>query len=228
MSDDTPSTPDTPEPDSPDLAAALAKFDLDLPAETVERLDAYRALLWEWNGRMNLTRHTTFDKFASRDVVDSLELAKLIDQNDRVLDIGSGGGVPGMVVAIVRPDLQVQLCDSVTKKAGALQAMVEELGINCQVHASRVEQVLEHHRFNTLTARGVASLKKFMTWLRPQREAFDRLLLVKGRSWADERGEARHYGLLKGYDLRKAAEYTTPRTDAISVILRVTPTGRPG
>ncbi|RMF42587.1 MAG: 16S rRNA (guanine(527)-N(7))-methyltransferase RsmG, partial [Planctomycetota bacterium] len=71
---------------SPDLPAALAEIGLELPAEVVERLDAYRRLLWERNQTINLTRHTTFDLFARRDVYDAWQLAQLLQEGEDVLD----------------------------------------------------------------------------------------------------------------------------------------------
>ncbi|MEN1681046.1 MAG: 16S rRNA (guanine(527)-N(7))-methyltransferase RsmG [Planctomycetota bacterium] len=201
------------------LAEALTDAGIELPAEQIDQLDAYRQLLWAWNERMNLTRHTTYEKFAARDIADSLELAKLLEPRERVLDVGSGGGVPGVVLAIVRPDLRVSLCESVQKKAAALAEMVGELGVNSPVYPSRVEELLGASTFDTLVARAVAPMRKMLYWLQPRWASFDRLLLIKGRNWVEERSEARHHGLLKGVELRKAAEYTTPRTDALSVIL---------
>ena len=212
--------------DSESLAEALVQAGIELPSEQVERLDAYRRLLWEWNEKLNLTRHTTFEKFATRDVADSLELAKLLPERARVLDVGAGGGVPGLVLAIVRPDLRVSVCDSVQKKARVLEAMVEQLGLPVRVFGARVQDVLEIATFDTLVARAVAPLSKLLAWLAPRWDAFGELLLIKGRSWVDERGEARHLGRLKDLELRKVAEYLTPRTDAVSVVLRITQKGR--
>lgn len=205
--------------ESDNLVDALKAAEIVLPPEQVEQLDAYRQLLWSWNERMNLTRHTTYEKFVTRDLADSLELAKLLDRGERVLDVGSGGGVPGIVLAIVRPDLKMSLCDSVQKKAAALGEMVEQLGLSVPVYPTRVDDLLEACTFDTLVARAVAPMAKILRWLQPRWGSFDRLLLIKGRSWTNERGEARHHGLLKGIELRKAAEYVTPRTDAVSVVL---------
>jgi 16S rRNA (guanine527-N7)-methyltransferase len=187
----------------------------------VALLDRYRELLWSWNERINLTRHTTLEKFVTRDVVDSIELAKLLPPGARVLDVGTGGGVPGIVLAIVRPDLAVSLCESTGKKARAVEAMVAELGFEVPVYACRAEDVLEVNTYDVLVARAVASLRKVLSWLRPYWDAFDELLLVKGQAWVDERAEARHHGLLRGLELRKAATYQTPRTTAESVIIKI-------
>lgn len=208
-------------PAEPTLAEALAAEGITLEPAQIERLDHYRRLLWQWNERMNLTRHTTLEKFVARDVVDSLQLAALLEPGERVLDVGTGGGVPGVILAIARPDLKVSLCESTGKKARAVEAMVGELELPTTVYAARVEEVLELTTFDTLVARALASLAKVLGWLQPHWEAFDRLLLVKGPSWIEERGEARHRGLLHGLELRKAATYQTPRTNAESVILKI-------
>jgi 16S rRNA (guanine527-N7)-methyltransferase len=204
------------------LSAALRQVDIELTDEQVDLLDRYRELLWKWNEQLNLTRHTTLEKFVTRDVVDSWELAKLLPKRERVLDIGTGGGVPGLILAICRPDLRVSVCESVQKKAKVVESMVTELSLPVSVYACRAEEVLELQTFDTLVARGVAALAKILRWVEPHWRAFDRLLLVKGRKWVDERGEARHLGLLKKLELRKAAEYLTPRTDATSLILSIT------
>jgi 16S rRNA (guanine527-N7)-methyltransferase len=217
--------PEVPEPEfAPmveELAAALAAHQIPVTAEQVELLDRYRRQLWLWNERMNLTRHTTLEKFVSRDVVDSYELSKLLEQRARVLDVGTGGGVPGIVVTVLRPDLSVSLCESTQKKARAVEAIVSELGLPVRVFPNRAEEVLEITTFDALVARALAPLAKVLTWLRPHWDAFDELLMIKGPSWTAEREAARQGGLMKSLELRKAATYQAPITGAESVILSI-------
>ncbi len=148
---------EVPEPEFPPmvekLGAALAAHQIAATAEQVELLDRYRRRLWLWNERMNLTRHTTLEKFVGRDVVDSYELSKLLEERARVLDVGTGGGVPGVVVSILRPDLSVSLCESTQKKARAVEAMVAELELPVRVFPNRAEEVLEITTFDALVAR---------------------------------------------------------------------------
>jgi 16S rRNA (guanine527-N7)-methyltransferase len=203
------------------LATMLAAEGIEFEPEQAELLDRYRALLWAWNEKINLTRHTTLEKFVSRDVIDSWQLTKLLEPGQRVLDVGTGGGVPGVVMAILRPDLKISLCESTVKKARAVEEMVGELGLHSKVFACRAEEVLEMSTFDSVVARAVAALPKVLTWLRPHWDAIDQLLLIKGPSWTEERAEARHAGLLHGLELRKAATYLTPRTNAESVILKI-------
>jgi 16S rRNA (guanine527-N7)-methyltransferase len=106
--------------------------------------------------------------------------------------------------------------------------MVAELGLPVPVYACRAADVLEINTFDTLVARAVAPLGKVLTWLAPHWDAFDRLLLIKGPAWVDERGEARHHGLLADLELRKAATYQAPGTGAETVILKISRSGREG
>jgi 16S rRNA (guanine527-N7)-methyltransferase len=219
---DSPANDAAAAPDHPTLAAALAAHAIELEPSQIELLDRYRISLWRWNEQLNLTRHTTLEKFVARDVLDSLELAKHLPKGRRVLDLGSGGGVPGVIIAICRPDLRVTLCESVGKKAKVLQSMIDELSLPTEVFGVRVEELLELRTFDVIVARAVAPLWKILFWLNPHWKAFDELLLIKGHSWVDERGEARHRGLLKKIELRKIADYEMPGDPpGQSVILRL-------
>src|SRR5437762_10331808 len=136
--------------DSDTLAASLLRHGLELPPVQIERLGKYCQLLWDWNTKLNLTRHTDYEKFVGRDLVDSLQLAAHLRSGEEILDVGTGGGVPGVVLAIVRPDLQVALCDSVGKKARAVESMVKELGLEIPVFPFRAEELLEDTRYDAL------------------------------------------------------------------------------
>lgn len=203
------------------MPAALARLGIELPAEQIAGLQRYAQRLWDWNEKLNLTRHTTWEKFVTRDVIDSLELVKLLAPNERVLDVGTGGGVPGAVVAIVRPDVKMTLCDSVAKKAKAAESIIREAKIPAKVVHARAESLLETQRFDTLLIRAVAPLAKILKWFKPHWSHIGRLLVIKGPGWIEERGEARHFGLFHGLELRKRAAYPLAGTESESVILEI-------
>ena len=205
------------------LAAALARHEIELSEDKIQSLERYCAALWEINENLNLTRHTTYEKFVTRDVVDSLALTAFLDQGERVLDVGTGGGVPGVILAIVRPDLKVMLCESVAKKAKAVDTIVKQARLKIPVHHARAEELLKTNKFDTLVVRAVAPLAKLLKWFELHWKAFDRLLVIKGPAWVEERHAARELGLLRPLDLRKVASYPLVGTDSESVILSLTP-----
>ena len=207
-------------PPSATLEEALEKFGIELPAKKVRLLKEYCETLWIWNERVNLTRHDDYDKFVSRDLVDSIRLAACLQKGEHVLDVGSGGGVPGLVVAILRPDVVVELCDSTGKKAEALGAIVDALGLETNVWYAKAEDLLKVHRFHTLAIRAVGKIAKLLPTFAPLWHAFDRILMIKGPNWPAERGEARHYNLLNNVALRKIDEYENPGAEHNSVILQ--------
>jgi 16S rRNA (guanine527-N7)-methyltransferase len=209
-------------PPSATLNDALARCGISLPTEQVEMLDRYCRLLWDWNTKLNLTRHTDYDKFVTRDVVDTLELSKCLQPEEDILDVGTGGGVPGVILAITRPDISVSLCESVAKRAKVVETIVRDLGLACAVFHGRGEKLLEEgHTFDTLLFRAVARMEKILRWFNPYWGAMRRMLLLKGPSWRQERKASRERGLLSRLDLRKLATYHTPGTGAENVILQI-------
>ncbi len=206
---------------SPTLEQSLEKYGISLEGYQIEMLREYCDLLWQWNERMNLTRHTDYDRFVSRDLIDTLELADRIESGVEVLDFGTGGGVPGIPLAILRPDLQVSLCESVGKKASAVDDMVKKLGLPVPVMNVRVEKLLEEMNYDVLVCRAVGPLWKQGLWLQPHWHLFGQLLAIKGPNWTEERKEARHRGYLQNVKLRKIHSYTMIGTESESHILKL-------
>jgi 16S rRNA (guanine527-N7)-methyltransferase len=211
-----------------ELSGVLARHSIELPPDQVEALDRYCRLLWDWNRKLNLTRHTDYERFVARDMVDSLQLSKLLCSEEGVLDVGAGGGALGVILSIVRPDLRTSLCESVGKKARVLEAIVRELALPSPVHHARAEDLLGDFRFDALVARAVGPLWKMCRWFEPHWDSIGRLLAVKGPRWVQERKEARERGMLRGVELRRAAAYPLPGgSGGESVILKIWKKGRP-
>ncbi len=193
----------------------------DISVEAWNGIAEYCLQIWSWNQSINLTRHTTPELFVKRDLLDAWQLAKLLQPNEEILDIGAGGGVPGVLVAILRPDVQVTLCDSVAKKMTVVARVIDHLELKIPVYPLSVQKVLEEFRYDTLTARAVGPLTRLCTWLKEDWHKFRRLLAIKGPKWVEERGEARHLGLLQNIELRRVAGYNMPDTESESTILQL-------
>ncbi len=216
--------------DSDDLAAGIAaeagRLGLALPAGSAAPLARYAARLWAWNERLNLTRHTDVERFVSRDLGDAVAIADHLANGERVLDVGTGGGVPGAILAILRPDLRVELCDSVAKKARAVGEIVKEAGLTIPVHAAAAQELVARRptggdRFDTLVVRAVAPLAKLLGWFEPLAGAYGRLLVIKGPRWEGELAEAREKRLARKVSIRRIASWPLRGTDNQSVLLEI-------
>jgi len=213
----------------PDFTAALEKHSIDLDSQSIERLQVYAKTMWRWNEQLNLTRHTTWELFVSRDLRDCVQLAPLLESGEEVMDLGSGNGVPGIPLSILRPDIDVALAESVKKRANVLSEIIEELELGITVYGARGEHLLEDFRFSTIVARAVGSITKFCRWVEPHWASVDRLLLIKGPKWVEERADARHHGLLSKLQLRRVAAYPLgDDSDSEGVILQIWPDGERG
>ncbi len=215
-------------PLEPDFSAALESHNVQLEENVAEKLQAYAQLMWRWNEQLNLTRHTTWDLFVGRDLRDCLQLAPLLDAGEEVLDLGSGNGVPGIPLSILRPDIDVSLAESVAKRASVLGEMVGELGLPVTVYSARGEDLLEDFRFSSLVCRAVGSIAKLCRWVEPNWVNVDRMLLIKGPKWVEERGEARHLGLMDKLQLRRIASYPLgdDAEEDQGAIIQIWPKGR--
>ncbi|MDO4573899.1 MAG: 16S rRNA (guanine(527)-N(7))-methyltransferase RsmG [Planctomycetia bacterium] len=213
------------------LSDVLQKYEIEISPEQTEMLEKFCELLWGWNEKINLTRHTNFEKFVTRDLIDTMALSEFLAPGEKVLDVGSGSGVPGILLGILRPDINVSLAECVGKKAKVLAEMVHALELPVVVFEGLAQDLLGTWQFHTLTFRAVASMKKLLEWFRGKWIHFDRMLLVKGPKWMNERGEARHYSLFNELSLRKLKEYVIPGTDSDqpqSFILQICPKAKLG
>ena len=145
------------------LDAGLAGMGLALPPVMREKLLAYLALLYKWNRTYSLTALRDEHKAVSHHLLDSLAILPFVPSSGSLLDVGSGGGMPGIPLAIARPDLALTLLDSNSKKTAFLQQAAIELALpNIAVHCGRVEQYHPASGFAAITSRAFAELKDFV------------------------------------------------------------------
>ncbi|HHY02755.1 MAG TPA: 16S rRNA (guanine(527)-N(7))-methyltransferase RsmG [Paracoccus sp.] len=163
-----------------------------MSASREARLTDYAALIRKWNPAINLVSPASVDQLEERHIADSAQLARLQpNPQGRWLDIGSGGGLPGLVVAIYHPDLPVSLVDSDRRKVAFLQAAIRQLGLkNCIATAARVEQLPAADASN-LSARALAPLDQLMPYLERHLAQDGTAWLMKGRNWQTELSAAR-------------------------------------
>lgn len=162
------------------LAAGIAALGLALSGEAQAKLLSYLALLDKWNRVYNLTAVRDAERMVSHHLLDSLAAVPYFTGH-AVLDVGSGGGLPGIPLAIARPELQVTLIDSVAKKTAFLLQVKAELGLaNLDVVTGRVEDFRPETGFDVITSRAFSDLREFVSLTRHLLNPGGRWLAMKG------------------------------------------------
>jgi 16S rRNA (guanine527-N7)-methyltransferase len=158
------------------LAEGIRKLGLDQPPGAEEQLQGYLALLTKWNRVYNLTAIRDADQMVTHHLLDSLAVLPYLGDIRTLVDVGSGGGLPGLTLAICRPDLQVESVEASQKKAAFQQQAKIELGLNnVSIHCGRIEAMTGS--FDAAISRAFAELADFV---RLSGHLSRRLLALKG------------------------------------------------
>ncbi|MCP4048326.1 MAG: 16S rRNA (guanine(527)-N(7))-methyltransferase RsmG [Gammaproteobacteria bacterium] len=173
----------TDHPDHPErikLESGLARLGLDVSPGALDGLLTYMVQLKEWSGTYNLVAPRERDFLLARHILDSLSIAPWL-QAGSLLDVGTGAGLPGLPLAIIKPEMEVTLLDSAGKKIRFIRHVGRTLKLaNIQPLQQRVEEFSENRVFANITSRAFASLKDFAKAVRPCADETTRLLAMKG------------------------------------------------
>ncbi len=199
---------------------------LTLTARQIEQLLDYVTLLVKWNAVYNLTAVRDPAQMVSQHLLDSLSVVRAFAGAGRVLDVGAGGGLPGIVLAIwagvAEPAMQIALVDTVHKKTAFLTQVKAELGLrNVTVHTARVEQLQVAPLFDVITSRAFAELTDFVRWSAHLLTPEGQFIAMKGVVPDDEIGR-----LPPGWAVLDVQRLTVPTLEAERHLIRIGRTGR--
>lgn len=191
------------------LSRGAEQMGIALSEHQAEQLLAYMALLNKWNKAYNLTAVRDPNEMVSRHLLDSLSVLPHVEQG-RWLDVGSGGGMPGVILAIMLPDSDFTLLDSNGKKTRFLTQVRLELGLdNMQVVNSRVEAFSPDRPFDGIVSRAFSSLADFTELTRHLSTPQTRWLAMKGLYPQDEL-----QALADDFRVRCSIELSVPGSEA--------------
>jgi 16S rRNA (guanine527-N7)-methyltransferase len=150
---------------APILASGIKDLQLDLNQQQHEQLLDYLALLFKWNAVYNLTSVRDPMQMMTHHLLDSLAAVPAFAGARNVLDVGAGGGLPGVVLAISRPDMKLAMIDTVHKKTAFLTQVKAELELaNVTVYTKKVQELEVAAKFDVITSRAFADLSDFVNW----------------------------------------------------------------
>jgi 16S rRNA (guanine527-N7)-methyltransferase len=198
-----------------ELALTLEEFatHIDVSRETLQRLQAYVDLLIAWNQRINLVGPRTLADVWRRHILDSAQLQPLVPAQTRILiDLGSGAGLPGLILAILGIST-VHLVEADSRKCAFLREAARVTGTDIVLHAKRFEE-LPGFVADVVTARACAPLRKLLDHAAPFTDRHSILLFLKGQSLGEELTEAR-----KGWNMRETLHPSV--SDPSGTILRL-------
>lgn len=192
------------------LADGTHALQLDLSDRPLAQLMDYLALLSKWNAVYNLTALRDPKQMVTHHLLDSLAVVPAFAGAKNILDVGAGGGLPGIVLAIARPDMRVSMVDTVHKKTAFLTQVKAELGLaNVSVYTGRVEQLKALQKFDVITSRAFAELNDFVSWSGHLLEEGGRFIALKGVMPKEEIAR-----LPAGWKVGKVESLTVPGLDA--------------
>lgn len=173
------------------LTDGATALHLDLSQRQLERMIDYVALLSKWNAVYNLTAVRDPAQMVTQHLLDSLAVVTAFADARNVLDVGAGGGLPGMVLAIwgaeANPGMRISMIDTVHKKTAFLTQAKVELGLtNVSIHTARVEQLQVKQKFDVITSRAFADLSDFVKWSAHLLADGGRFIAMKGVAPHDE------------------------------------------
>jgi len=157
----------------------------------IDQARAFAQTLANDSDELGLLGPRELDKLWSRHILNSAVVAELVKAGDRVADVGSGAGLPGIPMAIARPDAEFVLIEPMERRSNWMLEVVHDLGLqNVKVIRSRAEEVSDH-KFDVVTARAVAALEKLLKMCVPLLKPGGAVIALKGSRAADEIAESK-------------------------------------
>lgn len=170
------------------LREGVDEMRLEVTPEQQSKLMGYLQLMYKWNAVYNLTSLRDPMQMVTHHLLDSLAAVPAFKDATSVLDVGAGGGLPGIVLAITRPDMKVAMIDTVHKKTAFLTQVKAELALsNVTVHTMKVQDLQVSEKFDVITSRAFADLSDFVNWSGHLLQDGGKFIALKGVAPSEER-----------------------------------------
>lgn len=191
--------------------------ELNVSRETFERLEVFEQVIRKWNPRINLVSRASLDQLWTRHIADSVQVFRCVAPPEKWVDIGSGGGFPGLIIGIMAadeaPEMDITLIESDQRKSAFLRNAARECGARVKVLSERIEKA-EPQQADVLSARALADLSVLLGFSERHLKPGGISLFPKGERWKKEVDNARG-------QWRFEAEPAKSLTEEEAVILKI-------
>ena len=194
------------------------KININLTEDQIDKFYKYMKLLLEWNEKINLTAITDENEIILKHFIDSLTSLKYIKEDDKIIDVGTGAGFPGIPIAIMMPNTKITLLDSLNKRINFLNEVIKELNLkNVETIHSRSEDcgkdILYREKYDISIARAVANLSTLSEYLLPFVKIDGKMICMKGSEVEEELNNSKYAIKELGGEISLQDEFCLPDTD---------------
>lgn len=180
-----------------DFIGKLKEFNIEINEGQIKSFEKYMNLLLEWNEKINLTAITQPEEVKLKHFVDSLTVLKYINDDDKVIDIGTGAGFPGIPLKIMKENTKITLLDSLNKRINFLNIVIETLNLrNIQAIHGRAEEIarnkLYREKYDVAISRAVANLSTLTEYMLPFVKVGEKCICMKGANVNEEIEKAKN------------------------------------
>ena len=208
------------------LKEKMNRININLEEKQLQNFRKYKELLLEWNEKINLTSITDEDEIILKHFVDSAIIKKFVEENEKIADIGTGAGFPGIPLKIINESQEICLIDSLNKRIKFLDEIIASLELkNISAIHSRAEEIGHNKayraQFDVVTSRAVAKLNVLLEYMMPLVKVGGRCVCLKGPNIKEELDEAKKCIEILGGELEEVEEITLPESDIKRTIVIV-------
>ena len=200
------------------LEEKLKLIDINISETEIENFKIYMELLLEWNEKINLTAITNEDDMILKHFIDSLTIKKYISENEKIIDIGTGAGFPGIPLAIMNKNNEITLMDSLNKRIVFLNDVIDKLKLtNVKAIHSRAEELARNktyrEKYDVAVSRAVANLSTLVEYMLPFVSIGGKCICMKGPNIEEELKNAKNAIKELGGEIIKIENFKLPESD---------------
>ena len=200
------------------LEEKLKLIDINISETEIENFKIYMELLLEWNEKINLTTITNEDDMILKHFIDSLTIKKYMSENEKIIDIGTGAGFPGIPLAIMNKNNEITLMDSLNKRIVFLNDVIDKLKLtNVKAIHSRAEELARNktyrEKYDVAVSRAVANLSTLVEYMLPFVSVGGKCICMKGPNIEEELKNAKNAIKELGGEIIKIENFKLPESD---------------